>query len=532
MEEKKMKKSLLLGLILLLCGLLIPTVSAIISDPYCCNYYEEPNYFPPTSDPKITDWDRNCYIDKFDSSLGTLNGATLTVETCGNQTLSLLSRDSTTRIFNVANSAWTDTTLPDGEEFQLVLVDESRPVELNSGQTYNDEVPFTCTGEETRNYATPGELAYYIGAPGEEVAIRTTATGTGAATGGGAFTLSIDTFIGTDICVVYDYTPLGCLEVCKVVDWSGAEPDPEMEFEVCLYDESAAQVGDCQWLSDDECYTWNDLVPGDYTVDETDPGDEWEVTLPCGPITVEPGQEQCSSAEVTNTYLLGCLEVCKVVDWSGAEPDPEMEFEICVYDGSAQQVDCQMLSDDECYTWYNLVPGDYTIGETDPGDAWEVTLPSGPITVEPGQEQCSYAEVTNTFVSGCTYTPGYWMTHSILGKAPYDDTWVGIENQPFYHSGKTWVQVINTVGKGNAYYILSFQYIAAYLNTLQDEPAYMPQNVIDAMDAAHALFSNPANTPAYIGTLKGNNALRQQFINLADTLDQYNNGYIGPGHCD
>ncbi len=26
-------------------------------------------------------------------------------------------------------------------------------------------------------------------------------------------------------------------------------------------------------------------------------------------------------------------------------------------------------------------------------------------------------------------------------------------------------------------------------------------------------------------------SVRQQFISTAGTLDQYNNGYIGPGHC-
>jgi hypothetical protein len=38
-------------------------------------------------------------------------------------------------------------------------------------------------------------------------------------------------------------------------------------------------------------------------------------------------------------------------------------------------------------------------------------------------------------------------------------------------------------------------------------------------------------TPADIAALKENNPLRKQFISLAYTLDQYNNGYIGPGHC-
>ena len=38
-------------------------------------------------------------------------------------------------------------------------------------------------------------------------------------------------------------------------------------------------------------------------------------------------------------------------------------------------------------------------------------------------------------------------------------------------------------------------------------------------------------TPAQVASMKPNNAVRQQFIALAVTLDDYNNGYTGPGHC-
>ena len=40
-------------------------------------------------------------------------------------------------------------------------------------------------------------------------------------------------------------------------------------------------------------------------------------------------------------------------------------------------------------------------------------------------------------------------------------------------------------------------------------------------------------TPDDVGSAKGKNGkdLRDQFISLAETLDAYNNGLIGPGHC-
>src|SRR4030042_6097989 len=73
---------------------------------------------------------------------------------------------------------------------------------------------------------------------------------------------------------------------------------------------------------------------------------------------------------------------------------------------------------------------------------------------------------------GCTLTPGYWKTHSMLGPAPYDDTWAMLEgglgeDTIFFLSGQTWYEVLWTPpAKGNAYYILAHAFIAAKLNLL------------------------------------------------------------------
>ncbi len=129
---------------------------------------------------------------------------------------------------------------------------------------------------------------------------------------------------------------------------------------------------------------------------------------------------------------------------------------------------------------------------------------------------------------GCTLTPGYWKTHSQYGPAPYNDTWAIIgENTTFFLSGQSYFDVLNTSPAGNAYYILSFQYIAAQLNFLNGAD---PTDAQDAFDQATTLFNT--YTPAQIGALKGSNATRQLFISLGTTLDNYNNGLIGPGHCD
>jgi hypothetical protein len=129
---------------------------------------------------------------------------------------------------------------------------------------------------------------------------------------------------------------------------------------------------------------------------------------------------------------------------------------------------------------------------------------------------------------GCTLTPGYWKTHSSYGPAPYDDTWAQIgEDTAFFFSGQSYYDVLWTNPRGgNAYYILAHAYIAAELNELNGADFSTAQG---AFDAATALFSNPTNTPAYVGGLKG--SARQTWINLAYVLDRYNNGLLGPMHC-
>jgi len=134
---------------------------------------------------------------------------------------------------------------------------------------------------------------------------------------------------------------------------------------------------------------------------------------------------------------------------------------------------------------------------------------------------------------GCTLTPGYWKTHneSFRGGAPHDDTWLLIlpsaEDSPFFFSGQSYFDVLWTAPKGNAYYNLAFHYIAAELNMLNGADG---SSIQTEFDTATHLFNT--NTPAGIGALKGKDALRQQFISLAGTLGDYNEGLIGPGHCD
>lgn len=126
---------------------------------------------------------------------------------------------------------------------------------------------------------------------------------------------------------------------------------------------------------------------------------------------------------------------------------------------------------------------------------------------------------------GCTLTQGYWKTHSIYGPAPYDDTWALIgEDTPFFLSGKTYYEALwKQPKKGNPYWILAPQYIAAKLNVLNGA------STTPEVDAALAWAETFFNT--YTPDYSFSKALKKDVTYYAGILDDYNNGYIGPGHC-
>ena len=135
---------------------------------------------------------------------------------------------------------------------------------------------------------------------------------------------------------------------------------------------------------------------------------------------------------------------------------------------------------------------------------------------------------------GCTLTSGYWKTRSKYGPAPYDDTWTSIgsgagSDTPFFLSGKSYHDVLWTVPKGgNAYYILAHAFIAAELNIAAE--ASMPGDVASAWSEAKVYFET--YTPNEIKALGKKVPLRGWMIDLAEIIDNYNNGITGPGHCE
>ena len=126
---------------------------------------------------------------------------------------------------------------------------------------------------------------------------------------------------------------------------------------------------------------------------------------------------------------------------------------------------------------------------------------------------------------GCTLTQGYWGSHSSRGPAKYDATWATLENAAFYQSGTTYYGVLQLPTKGNAYYNLAHQFVAAKLNMLKGAAAPAGFD----MGAVETFFQT--YTPAQIGAMKGNSSVRAQAIAWAGTLDAYNNGRLNVSHC-
>ncbi len=132
--------------------------------------------------------------------------------------------------------------------------------------------------------------------------------------------------------------------------------------------------------------------------------------------------------------------------------------------------------------------------------------------------------VTINCVTGCTLTQGYWKTHSKYGPAPYDDTWALLgENTVFFLSGQSYYQVLWTAPRGNVYYILAHQYIAAKLTGLAGADT---SAITQDLAAAEAFFKT------YTPTSTLSKAKQAELKTLAGRLDAYNNGLTGPGHCD
>jgi hypothetical protein len=115
----------------------------------------------------------------------------------------------------------------------------------------------------------------------------------------------------------------------------------------------------------------------------------------------------------------------------------------------------------------------------------------------------------------CTYTQGYWKNHPEAW--PVASLWLGGVS----YSAVQLQTILQTPVSGNGLISLAHQLIAAKLNIANGADATAVAAAVADADALIGMrnvttdYLHPSMTSALVGV-----------------LDQYNNGVIGPGHCD
>lgn len=126
---------------------------------------------------------------------------------------------------------------------------------------------------------------------------------------------------------------------------------------------------------------------------------------------------------------------------------------------------------------------------------------------------------------GCTRTQGYWKNH----ESDWSSVDLVLGGVTYSHAQA--LAILKTPSNGDASLILGHQLIAAKLNILVNGASggAVSSAVADA-DAWLAANADADGTLPF--GVSPASAAGAQGTSLATTLDQYNNGLIGPGHCE
>lgn len=126
---------------------------------------------------------------------------------------------------------------------------------------------------------------------------------------------------------------------------------------------------------------------------------------------------------------------------------------------------------------------------------------------------------------GCTYTQGYWKTHSVLPTGNNANEWpvTSLTLGSVSYTDFELVAIFNQSGTGNGLITLAHQLIAAKLNVANGAS---DSAVASAIAAADALIGAKVVPPV------GSDSLSNSSVgSLVSALGSYNEGLTGPGHC-
>ena len=139
------------------------------------------------------------------------------------------------------------------------------------------------------------------------------------------------------------------------------------------------------------------------------------------------------------------------------------------------------------------------------------------------EDECCGPDCQPDEETGCTLTQGYWKTHNEYATSPgLQLDWPAPYDEDDLLCGQRLLDVLNSQPRGDAWIILAHQWIAARLNVASGA------STTDEVDAA--LASGETWLLAHCGGVPASEA--PDALEWAETLDRYNHGDIGPGHCD
>jgi hypothetical protein len=198
-------------------------------------------------------------------------------------------------------------------------------------------------------------------------------------------------------------------------------------------------------------------------------------------------------------------EVCQASFPNSVAPNQTLEVVIGddrLFDSFGVRSDCSgdPLLCDTAYVFRSRV------NETESCDAspWSNIIACATLPCNPGQN--------------CTYTQGYWKNHSDVW--PVQNLTLGAVS----YNKLQLLQILNRPAQGNGLVILAHQLIATKLNIANGaDPTAVQQSVIDADGMIGGLIVPPIGS-GYLSP--------SQTSELTDTLTEYNEGTIGPGHCN
>jgi hypothetical protein len=193
--------------------------------------------------------------------------------------------------------------------------------------------------------------------------------------------------------------------------------------------------------------------------------------------------------------------------------------------GDGEQLDTEVCSIDAPFPTIhpasgeaiaNIGPGLYDV---DPNEAvcffWEKDVQE----IDEFEVHFQIPGCTEEETIGCTYTIGWYKSHNRFARQDHKQIPWPIDEETLL-CGEEWLTILKTPPEGNAWYILAHQWIGATLNVANG--ASTTPEVAMALAEGQALLEECS--------IAGED--RELAIYYSELLDMFNNGEIGPGHCD